>query len=234
MTASAVPRRAVIFDLFGTLVEAMAYRAYEAMLVEMAAILGAPHAKFVERWEATLPQRFAGGFDTIQSNLAHICAGLGLARDAATLDAAFAARRRVTSPLLKTPRPEAIPALAALRTRGLRIGLLTDCTPEVPEYWAESPLAAHVDAPVFSSTARMTKPDPRIYALACDRLRVAPGECLYVGDGGSRELTGAAAAGMTAVLLRTTPREDALLHRSEARTWTGSAIDSLAEVPGLI
>lgn len=40
------------------------------------------------------------------------------------------------------------------------------------------------------------KPDPAIYLLACRRLGVAPEDCVFVGDGGDRELEGAAAVGM--------------------------------------
>jgi len=40
-----------------------------------------------------------------------------------------------------------------------------------------------------------------MYRLACTGLAVTPAECLYVGDGGSGELTGAAAVGMRPVLL---------------------------------
>ena len=40
-----------------------------------------------------------------------------------------------------------------------------------------------------------------MYAETCDRLGIDPTACLYVGDGGSHELSGATAAGMTAVRL---------------------------------
>jgi len=223
-------RKAVIFDLFGTLVEAMRYAQYQEMLREMAGALGVPHAAFVREWEATLNLRFGGDFATIESNLEHICVLLGLEADRERLEAGALIRKKIVQPLLKSPRPEAVPTLKALRERGLKIGLITDCTPDTPERWDESPLKPHFDAPIFSSVEKMKKPDPRIYALVCTRLGVGPAECLYVGDGGSGELTGATAFGMKAVLLRTVEREDALLHRSEASTWTGPAVDSLADV----
>ena len=45
----------------------------------------------------------------------------------------------------------------------------------------------------------MKKPDSCIYEEAARRLGVTPSECLFVGDGGSDELPGAKAAGMTAI-----------------------------------
>src|SRR6516225_5468353 len=41
-----------------------------------------------------------------------------------------------------------------------------------------------VDDIVYSHEARMSKPDPRIYALACARLGVEPGETVFLDDAG--------------------------------------------------
>ena len=59
-----------------------------------------------------------------------------------------------------------------------------------------------------------------------------PRGCVYVGDGGSRELTGAQRVGMRAILI-TTPVESAA-YSSERASWRGEAIDALSELPGLI
>ena len=45
----------------------------------------------------------------------------------------------------------------------------------------------------------MKKPDSCIYREAAKRLCVDPEECIFVGDGGSNELTGAREAGMKAI-----------------------------------
>ena len=42
----------------------------------------------------------------------------------------------------------------------------------------------------------MVKPDPHIYQHACENLDVAPSDCIFVGDGNSGELRGAAQVGM--------------------------------------
>ena len=46
-------RKAVIFDLFGTLVEAMRYKQYQEMLAGMAAVFNAPHAALNRTRECT-------------------------------------------------------------------------------------------------------------------------------------------------------------------------------------
>lgn len=55
-----------------------------------------------------------------------------------------------------------------------------------------------VDAVIYSHEAGISKPDPRIYALACARLDVAPGETVFVDDVGYC-VDGARRAGMHAV-----------------------------------
>jgi putative hydrolase of the HAD superfamily len=54
---------------------------------------------------------------------------------------------------------------------------------------------------VYSHEVGMSKPDPRIYELACARLGVAPAETIFVDDL-ERNVAGARKAGMHAVLYR--------------------------------
>ena len=72
----------------------------------------------------------------------------------------------------------------------------------------------------------MAKPDPRIYRIACERLGVEPGECLFVGDGANDELPGAERAGMTAVQLE----RPASALTPDGEAWQGASIEHLSEV----
>ncbi len=122
-----------------------------------------------------------------------------------------------------------------MKAAGLKTALISDCTGEIPYIWGSTPFAPLFDVTVFSCIAGIKKPDPRIYRLATDELGVAPEDCLYIGDGSSRELTGARAVGMHPVLIRV-PDESDDAHRidAESRTWRGAVINSLDEVPGLL
>jgi putative hydrolase of the HAD superfamily len=62
---------------------------------------------------------------------------------------------------------------------------------------------------------------------------VAPEDCLYVGDGGGHELTGADHAGMTAVRLIA---PDLITHLSfnTDKHWTGPTVLDLADVLDLV
>ena len=68
-----------------------------------------------------------------------------------------------------------------------------------------------------------------VYRLACERLGVEPDRCLYVGDGSSRELTGAREVGMTPVLIEA-PHDEYFVDRQDAIEWKGPKIGSLSEV----
>ncbi|HUS59105.1 MAG TPA: HAD family hydrolase [Planctomycetota bacterium] len=219
---------AVIFDLFGTLVATFSSRKYKNLLCSMAAAVGASPDHFSRLWLETCNDRWSGAFATTEANIEHICHKLGLA--AAPQSIAEAARVRL--PVVEEsmqPREDAADTLKRLRTAGCRIGLISDCSMEVPLHWPCTPFAPLVDVPIFSCTAGIRKPDPRIYRLACERLGVAPPQCIYVGDGGSRELSGASAVGMHPVLIRV-PHENNDAHRIEAEEWQGTRISKLSEV----
>jgi putative hydrolase of the HAD superfamily len=98
-------------------------------------------------------------------------------------------------------RADAVAVLTGLRRRGLRTAVVSDCWYELPELLPALPVSPLLDARVFSVRVGRCKPHPSMFLAACDRLGVAPAECLYVGDGGSQELSGATGVGMSAVRL---------------------------------
>ncbi len=221
---------AVIFDLFGTLVPNLARPEHEAVLGEMARILGAPPGPFIRGWMATGPLRMVGQIRSPEDNAAAVCRDLGLTPSPQSLAGAGRIRRSYTERSLQ-PRPDAAETLQGIGATGRRIGLLTDCSSEVPARWTAFPLAPMIDAAVFSCVEGACKPAPRLYELACNRLGVASDTCVYVGDGGSRELTGAAAVGMRPVLLVET---DPHAHQLETEAWTGERVAALPEVLALL
>src|SRR5262249_55889448 len=128
------------------------------------------------------------------------------------------------------PRVGAIETLEELRRRGLKRGVISVCSSDVEEAWDETELAGHVDDVVLSCAVGLSKPDPRIYRLACDHLRVTPEECIFVGDGANDELAGAERVGMRAVCVLPPGRSEPLW--PEARGWEPT-ITSLRQVPAL-
>jgi putative hydrolase of the HAD superfamily len=92
--------------------------------------------------------------------------------------------------------------LEQLRTRGVRLGLISNCSVEEVTAWGTSELAPMFDEVVFSYQVGHLKPDAEIYLHACRRLDVPPVGAIFVGDGGSDELHGAARVGMRAYAAR--------------------------------
>jgi putative hydrolase of the HAD superfamily len=130
------------------------------------------------------------------------------------------------------PRADAIETLIKLKSKRLKIGLITDCSFEVPILWRKTPFSQYFDTTTFSCSVNMKKPDPRIYRITCDRLGVKPQSCLYIGDGSSQELTGASHVGMYPVLIRVPYENDAI--RINEDDWKGQKITSLREVLNLV
>ncbi len=223
---------AVIFDLFGTLIDNFSRTDYHAMLAEMARAVGAPESDFIRMWGDTVQERMTGAFPTVEAGIEHVCERVAVIADPAGLSAAAQARIEFTRHRL-VPRDDALATLCRLRRMGHKIGLITDCTLEVPALWSETPFACLVDEAVFSCEVGSTKPDPAICRLACGRLEVAPGRCLYVGDGSSGELTGAAQLGMHPVLMDVPYDSPGEWERAEAEEWGGPAIPELSEVLAL-
>jgi len=65
----------------------------------------------------------------------------------------------------------------------------------------EIDLRAPFEVVIDSAVVGVTKPDPRIFEIALDRLDVTPAETIMVGDSPSADVAGAHAAGLRAALL---------------------------------
>lgn len=226
---------AVIFDLFGTLVDSFSPQEYEHVLAQIASALSVPFKDFVRLWLDTFNERAIGVFPNPEANIEYICRMLGVSLKDDRIKAATQIRFNFVFHSL-TPRDDAVETLVRLKSKGYKIGLISDCSAEVPVLWEDTPFASLIDMPVFSCSAGLKKPDPRIYQLACERLRVDPKDCLYVGDGSSHELTGASQVGMHPVLIRVPYEDDDNydIHQREAEDWDGPVISALKDVLALV
>lgn len=228
------PTRAVVFDLFGTLVPNFSRAEYSAMAVATAMTLSAPIEEFVHLYmDVTYPLRLTGVFATTAANIEHVCEALDIRVAPERVTEAARLRIELTRRTLRTPLPGAVEALSELRASGYGIGLISDCSAEVPLVWPETPLAPLIAAPVFSCQVGYRKPDPRLYTFASEALGVTPSECLYVGDGSGRELSGAVTAGMRVALIRVSYDETTDTDRPEVLAWRGSELSTLSDVPVL-
>lgn len=218
---------AVVFDLFGTLLQNIPAHSQkrERVLSEMARVLSVSSQDFIQLWNATFDQRVTGVFPSIEANIQHICGALGRIVNSNQIEEAVRIRFEYNSRSFQ-PRPDAVNVLVSLKESGFKIGLVSDSTPDVPILWQASPLSSHVDVAVFSCVVGVKKPDARIYRLVCKSLAVAPSECLYVGDH-VFELKGAAQVGLHAVLLRIRDEDE---YYSDREEWQGQVLEGLGDI----
>ena len=226
--------RAVIFDLYGTLVDELRYpRRQELEYVrwasDTATVLGVRTDDFIRAWSATVPQQSVGEIRTSRGAYAIICDDLNVDVSDEQLERAVATGLKYVSHALK-PRTDVVENLASLRNDGVKTGLISNCLADTSKLWPSTPFAPSLDTTILSCDVGMMKPDPGIYQLACERLGVQPSGCLYIGDGSSGELTGASNVGMNAVLIRA-PNDT---ENGDREAWQGTRISSVEEVFGLI
>jgi putative hydrolase of the HAD superfamily len=221
--------RAVVFDFFGTLTRSVRRGPQHAAIARS---LGCDPDTVLDVLDRSFRARARGTFGSAEATLRWVTEQAGGHPQLAQLQAAMPARvdaLRADTEL----RPDAVSTLSALKSRGLKTALVSDCTHELPVFLPGLPVAALLDARVYSVELGVCKPDPRIYLAACDQLGVAPHDCLYVGDGGSHELSGAEAAGMTAIRLAAPDLANHLVFDRDT-TFTGAAVRSLTEIVDVV
>jgi putative hydrolase of the HAD superfamily len=221
--------RAVIFDFFGTLTRSVHRGPQHAAIARS---LGCDPEVVTVVLDQTFRSRARGTFGSAEATLRWVSEQAGGRPQRAQLAAAVPARVDALRADTRL-RADAVSALTAMKSRGLRTAVISDCTHELPAFLPSLPIAPLLDVQVFSVELGVCKPEPAIYLAACDRLGVDPRDCIYVGDGGSRELSGAAAVGMTAVRLAAPDLSDHLVFDQD-RTFDGPVVTSLTDVLTMI
>jgi len=99
------------------------------------------------------------------------------------------------SPQVWPITPGAKEVLFELRSKGYKLGVVSNWDAILPEVLKATGLAQHFDFVAASALVGFAKPDPRIFELVLEELGVAPSEAIHVGDSMS-DINGARAAGV--------------------------------------
>lgn len=223
--------KAVIFDLFGTLVDNFPRDKSHDNLRRIASELSVPPDDFIDLWYAAFDERMRGVFKYYQACIRHICQRLGTQVQDDKVELAASIRFEINRREVMASREGAVETLSSLKSNGYKTGLISNCSVETTMIWKEILLAPLIDVTVFSCLAGTVKPDPSIYQEAVEKLAVSPKECLYIADGIGQELTSAKELGMHAVQIRVPHDRDYDPYREE---WDGPVISSLKEVLTLL
>jgi len=188
-------KRAVIFDMYETLITQ--YRCPRYFGAEIARDAGIPVESFLPRWNATDYDRTIGKL-SLEAAVKQILEEHQCYSDK-LLEMIASKRAAIKREGFRHLHTEIIPMLTAMKSRGIRIGLISNCFSEEVTAIRESVLFPFFDAVCLSYEEGIAKPDREIFIRCMTNLSVRAEECLYVGDGGSRELETAEALGMEAV-----------------------------------
>jgi 2-haloacid dehalogenase len=183
---------AVVFDLFGTLLDITSLR-------EVAASVTNDPAAFVATWrEKQIAYSFASAimgthedFDAITGHALRYTA----AKYGVTLD--LLRRKRLADAWCNLqPYDDVAPALRALNQNGIRCAVLTNGTPETAaSAIGNAGIESLLDIVLSVESAGVFKPDRRVYSLVTDHYGVTPERLMFVTSNGW-DATGAAAFGM--------------------------------------
>lgn len=126
--------------------------------------------------------------------------------------------------------PDVRPALARLRAAGLRLGVAGN-QPASSEALLHA-LGLGLEVCLSSASLGAAKPDPSFFTRLCERVRVMPGQALYVGDRLDLDVRPARAAGLRTAHLRRGPWGH--LHATEAAREADLCLDSLLDLPAAL
>ncbi|MFJ2767147.1 HAD family hydrolase [Streptomyces sp. NPDC087300] len=200
--------KAALFDFSGTLFRAESTGTWLASVLDRAG-LALPEGELRDTTEAleragalpggaspeAVPDHLAELWATRDRDAhLHRAAYTGLARQVPLPDPALydALYERHMTPAAWAPYGDAADVLAGLRERGVRVAVVSNIGWDPRPVFRAHGLDAYVDAYVLSYEHGIQKPDPRLFALACEALGADPRETVMVGD--DRRADGGAAA----------------------------------------
>lgn len=213
--------RAVVFDLFGTLVffddsrvptMEIAGRRVPLTVRDLPGLLdglGLPLEGFLRELrkagEAIFEQKRREGIEiptAVRFERTLLALGLEPAEAAASARE-MAARHMDTLARAVVCPPDRVALLAALAKRH-RLALLSnfDSGATARRVLDEAGLSPLLEVVVISEEEGLRKPSRELFDRTCARLALAPSECLYVGDTLVEDIEGSTAAGLSAVWIR--------------------------------
>jgi putative hydrolase of the HAD superfamily len=205
------PLGAVLFDLDDTLHDDTATyrRAAERVAqdvaaergIDAAALLAAYVAQAESFWKNLSAENLATPLVGVRVAMWRAALGAVGLDDAALAERCGAAYNRYRKEHLQI-WPGALELLLALRARGLKLALVTNGFAETHrEKIVLLQLEDAFDEVFIADEVGMLKPDPRLFALACERLGVAPAAAAMVGDRYERDVRGSHEVGLFTVWL---------------------------------
>ena len=187
--------KAVIFDLFETLVTEWGRPKYTSH--QVAQDLGVDPHVFQQEWSIrNRDMMYIGKYAKTEQVYEEILNIMGITRDSKLLTQIADKRADYKRKCFEVIEPKIMEMLALLKSKGYKIGLISNCSSEEVTALHDCSLYPYFDAVVLSCDVGMKKPDIEIYEHCLTILKEQASNCFFVGDGGSDELSGAERAGL--------------------------------------
>ncbi len=200
--------KAVLLDAMGTLVELddPAERLRAALESETGVDVGVElaGAAFGAEVGYYLEHQIEGGDEAGLDRLRDECARVlhtALGEPGARMESA-AVRRALLAGLAFKAYPDAAPALAELRARGLRLVVASNWDCSLPQWLERAGIAPLIDGYASSAVIGEAKPHPAVFRAALAIAGVEAHEAVHVGDSLDGDIAGAKAAGIRAILVQ--------------------------------
>lgn len=197
--------QAVIFDLFGTLVDIFKVSEYKKNLSDITEALGLEPGRFAAAWKDTWDAFPYGNYPSVQARFA---LALELYHDSAAyprpggLQKAITIRDDYIRGQAFKIKDGTIDSIKWAIREGYKVGMVSNCSMETALSWKQSPLAKFIPDPTFSCLVQLKKPDPKIFLNETNKLKVDPSRCIYVADGDDHEFDTVRQLGMTTILVK--------------------------------
>jgi putative hydrolase of the HAD superfamily len=188
---------AVLFDLYDTLAYLDGQVIRDARR-NLALLAGVDHEGFMEQWRETAWERMLGALGDLGEQITLMLSRLGAAVTPELVTRLVEVENSAWSEAVHL-YPESVPLLQELRSRGYRLGLLSNCSCQAGAVVSQLGLQALMDELVLSCEVRLAKPDPEFFRHACRAMNVSAEQTMFVADGAFGELDAATDLGMVTV-----------------------------------
>lgn len=229
MTRSLADRRVVLLDAGGTLITLDHARLRAAL----PATIAPPSDDALERaegaarlWADVAIRANQRGRELWDGYFSRLLGGAGVEEPAIApaLDALWVANRE--QGLWRKPIRGALETVAHLAAHGVRLGVVSNAEGQVEADLIEAGFGRYLETVVDSHVVGISKPDPRIFAIALERMQVRATDTVYVGDVPAFDVDGALAAGITPILLDP--------YQIHAEVTSAVRVASIEQVPALL
>ena len=178
---------AVVFDLYETLITRFDPD-WEPPKVSVAERLGIEEEVFRRNWTSIGVRWRKGCFERFEELLEAVCEAAGIAPDRQAIAELARERREYTLMPFEHVEAEIVEMVEELRSRGLKLGVVTNSGWGDVEPWSRCRLAPYFAAFVPSCSVGHLKPDRRIYERCLEAMGANAEESVFVGDAGNEAM----------------------------------------------